>query len=126
MKGIEGWRDGRKRWKSAKVVSWYFEPSQSQRITPGLKTMFSLPPIYSARKSSNRKLSKKHKITPDTNLQKTYTNIENKIFEELAKGAKAGKVDRPEIKKGRKITKKKKKIKRRKKGTKAEKRGRKN
>ena len=126
MKGIEGWRDGRKRWKSAKVVSWYFEPSQSQRITPGLKTMFSLPPIYSARKSSNRKLSKKHKITPDTNLQKTYTNIEHKIFEELAKGAKAGKLDRPEIKKGRKITKKKKKIKRRKKGTKAEKRGRKN
>ena len=45
--------------------------------------MFSLSPIYSARKSSNHKLSKKHKISPDTNLQKTYTNIKHKIFEEL-------------------------------------------
>ena len=45
--------------------------------------MFNLSPIYSARKSPNYKLSKNHKISPDTNLQKTYTNIKHKSFEEL-------------------------------------------
>ena len=45
--------------------------------------MFNLSPIYSARKSSNHKLSKTHKISPEMNLQKTYTNIKHKIFEEL-------------------------------------------
>ena len=34
------------------LVSWYFEPSQPQRITSRLTTMFSLSPIYSALKSS--------------------------------------------------------------------------
>ena len=53
------------------LVSWYFEPSQPQRITSRLKTMFNLTPIYSARKSSNHKLSIKHKISHDTNLHKT-------------------------------------------------------
>ena len=47
------------------------------------KTDFSLSPIYSARKSSNHKFYKNHKISPDTNLHKTYTNIKHKIFEEL-------------------------------------------
>ena len=45
--------------------------------------MFNLSPIYSARKSSNHKLSINHKISPDTNLHKKYTNFEHKIFEEL-------------------------------------------
>ena len=45
--------------------------------------MFSLLPVYSARKSSNHKLSHNHKISPDPNIQKTYTNIKHKIFEEL-------------------------------------------
>ena len=45
--------------------------------------MFNLAPIYSARKSSNHKLSINHKICHDTNLHKTYTNIGHKIFEEL-------------------------------------------
>ena len=45
--------------------------------------MFNLSPIYSACKSSNHKLSKNHKICPDTDLQKTYTNNEDKCFEEL-------------------------------------------
>ena len=45
--------------------------------------MFNLSPIYSAHKSSNHKLSKNHKISPDTSLQKTYTNIKHKISEEL-------------------------------------------
>ena len=45
--------------------------------------MFNLSPIYSARKIPNHKLSPNHKISPDTNLQKTYTNIKHKIFEEL-------------------------------------------
>ena len=45
--------------------------------------MFNLSPIYSAGRSSNHKLSTNHKISPDTNLHKTYTNIKHKIFEEL-------------------------------------------
>ena len=47
--------------------------------------MFNLSPIYSARKSSNHKLSINHKISHDTNLHKnkTYTNNEHKIFEKL-------------------------------------------
>ena len=47
------------------------KPSQPQRITSRLKTMFNLSPIYSARKSSNHKLSINHKISQDTNLHKT-------------------------------------------------------
>ena len=53
------------------LVSWYFEPSQPQRVTSWLKTKFNLTPIYSARKSSNHKLSINHKISHDTNLHKT-------------------------------------------------------
>ena len=45
--------------------------------------MFTLSPIYSARKLPNRILSQNHKINPDTNLHKTYTNIKHKMFEEL-------------------------------------------
>ena len=52
------------------LVSWYFEPSQPQRVTSWLKTMFNLPSIYSARKSLNHKLSINHKISHDTNLHK--------------------------------------------------------
>ena len=57
--------------KVSQLVSWYFEPSQPQRVTSWLKTMFNLSPIYSARKSSNHKLSINHKISHDTNLHKT-------------------------------------------------------
>ena len=56
---------------SLKLVNWYFEPSQPQRITSRLKTVFNMSPIYSACKSSNHKLSINHKIGPDTNLHKT-------------------------------------------------------
>ena len=47
--------------------------------------MFNLSPIYSARKSSNQKLFKNHKISPVHKFtsNKTYRNIEHKIFEEL-------------------------------------------
>ena len=47
--------------------------------------MFNLAPIYSARKSSNHKLSINHKISHDTNLHKTkHTQTSgHKIFEEL-------------------------------------------
>ena len=63
-------------WKC--VVSWYFEASQPQRITSRLKTMFNL---HSACKSSNHKLSIKHKISPDTNLHKTkHTQTSNTKF----------------------------------------------
>ena len=41
--------------------------------------MFQLCPTY----SSNHKFSKKPKISPDTNLQKTYKNIKHNIFPEL-------------------------------------------
>ena len=45
--------------------------------------MFNLSPIYSARKSSNNRLSINHKISLDTNLHETkQTNIGHKIFEE--------------------------------------------
>ena len=53
------------------VGSWYFGPSQPQRVTSWLKTMFNPSPIYSARKSSNHKLSINHKISNDTTLHKT-------------------------------------------------------
>ncbi len=48
--------------------------------------MLNLSPIYSARKSSNQILFKNHKISPVHKFtqNKTYTNIEQKIFEELA------------------------------------------
>ena len=45
--------------------------------------MFSLSPVYSAHKSSNHIFSKNYKISPDTNLYETHTNIKQKIFEEL-------------------------------------------
>ena len=47
--------------------------------------MFNLYPIYSARESSNHKLSRNHKISPDTQItsNKTYTNIKHYIFKEL-------------------------------------------
>ena len=41
--------------------------------------MFQLCPTY----SSNHKFSKNPKISPDTNLQKTYKNIKHNIFPEL-------------------------------------------
>ena len=53
------------------LVGWYFEPSQPQRVTSWLKTMFNLSSIYSARKSPNHKLSINHKISHDTNWHKT-------------------------------------------------------
>ena len=65
----------------ARLVSWYFELSQPQRIASQLKTMFNLSPIYSACKSSNHILSKNHKISPDTNLHKTkHTQRSNTKF----------------------------------------------
>ena len=54
----------------SQLVSWCFKPSQPQIITSRQKTMFSLSPVYSARKSSNHKLSINHKISSDTNLHK--------------------------------------------------------
>ena len=44
---------------------------------------FDLSPIYFAIKSSNHNFSKKYRISSDTNLQKTCTNIKHKIFKEL-------------------------------------------
>ena len=49
--------------------------------------MFNLAPVYSARKSSNHKLSINHKISHDTNLQKDYLLTKN--TEELF-GKKSG------------------------------------
>ena len=39
--------------------------------------MFNQSPIYSARKSSNHKLSINHKISPDTNLHKQNIHEQN-------------------------------------------------
>ena len=71
---------------TSQLVSWYFEPSQPQRITSGLKTNFKLSPIYYTYMSSNHKLSKNYKTSPDTTLHKpnkTHTNIKLIFCEEL-------------------------------------------
>ena len=68
---------------NTKFVSWYFEPSEPQRITSGLKTNFNLSASYSAHNSSNHKFSKIYKVSPDTNLYETkltYTDIKHNIF----------------------------------------------
>ena len=54
-------------------VSWYFEPSQQQRIISGLKTYFSMSPSYSAHKSSNQKSLKSAKS--DTDSYKTSQKV---------------------------------------------------
>ena len=41
--------------RERELVSWYFEPSQPQRITSHLKTMFNLSPTHSAREPPNHK-----------------------------------------------------------------------
>ena len=47
--------------------------------------MFKLSPIYSARKSSNHKLSINYKISPDTNLHKTkHTQTSNTKFRRIS------------------------------------------
>ena len=47
--------------------------------------MFSLSSIYSARKSSNHKLSINHRISPDTKLHKTkHTQTSNTKFSEIS------------------------------------------
>ena len=64
--------------------SWHFEPSQPQRITSGLKqTSICLPftQVSYLHKSSNHIFPKKHKISPDTNLQITkHTQTSNTKF----------------------------------------------
>ena len=42
-------------WWVIELVSWYFEPSQPQRITSELNTNFNQPPSYSNNKSLNHK-----------------------------------------------------------------------
>ena len=73
-KQLENVKDVRKGWLVSQLVGRYFEPSQPQRITSRPKTMFNLSPVYSARKSSNHKLSPNHKISP------TQTRIKQKIY----------------------------------------------
>ena len=50
----------------SELVIWYFEPSQTQRITSGLKLTSICLLFNSAHKSSNYTFSNKHKISPDT------------------------------------------------------------
>ena len=64
-------------------VSWYFERSQPQRITSRPKTMFSLSAIYSERKSANHKLSRNHKISPDTNAHEKNKQKNTSIKHEI-------------------------------------------
>ena len=68
---------------ATQLVSWYFEPSQPQRITSGLKKHFNLSSIYSSHVIKPQ-IKKKKKFSPDTNLHnKTYTNVKQKFFEGL-------------------------------------------
>ena len=65
------------------LVTWYFEPSQPQKIISGLKTNFNLSPNYSTHKSANHKFSKITKsILTQIYTKHTYTNIKHKMFEE--------------------------------------------
>ena len=66
---------------STDVVSWYFEPSQPQRITSGLKQtsiclLFTHLLFTEVIKQQNQS---GHNFT----YNKTYTNIKHKIFKEL-------------------------------------------
>ena len=61
-----------------RLFCWYFEPSQPQRITSGLKQTSICLPIYYAHKSSNHKFSKNHKISPGTNLHNPKTCNRNR------------------------------------------------
>ena len=62
------------------LVLWLWAQSTTKDYVRAERN-FDLSPIYSAHKSSNHKFSKTHKISPDTNSHKTYTNIKHKIFE---------------------------------------------
>ena len=71
-----------------KKVSWYFEPSQPQRTTSGLKTNYNLSPIfYPARKSSNTNYPKTTKSVLTQMCKKTHANIKQKHFEGLVPSA---------------------------------------
>ena len=64
------------------VVSWYFEPSQPQSITSGLKTIFNLSPFFFFSPSMQvikPQINHKKQIQSNTNAQKTYTNTKQKI-----------------------------------------------
>ena len=90
-KGTGSWREPRSQKGNgsqlvSQLVSWCFEPSQSQRIISKLKTYLNLSPSQGAHESSNHKFSKIHKISPDTVSHKTkytHTNIKQKIVEDL-------------------------------------------
>ena len=62
------------------LVSLYFEPSQPQRITSRLKTMFKLSPIYSARKSQTTNYPKITKSVPTQTHLKQNTQTSNTIL----------------------------------------------
>ena len=72
---------------NSQLVSWYFEPSQPQRMISGLKASFNLSPSYCAHKSSSHKFSRVYKISPGTNHIKqnidTQTSNTKIVFEEI-------------------------------------------
>ena len=71
--------------EAGSLVSWYFEPSQPQRITSGLnKLQFLLFTLHTGHQTTNSLKKKKknqswHKFT----YNKTDTNVKHKIFKEL-------------------------------------------
>ena len=69
------------------LISWYFEPSQPEKIISGLKTNFNLFPNYSAHKSPNHKFCKIYKISPATYLKKIkhiHTNIKHNFVRRIS------------------------------------------
>ena len=54
-----------------KAVNWCLEPSQPQKYIAGLKTNFIVSPSYSTYKTSDHKLFKIYKMSPDTNYDKS-------------------------------------------------------
>ena len=72
----------------SQIVSWYFQPSQPQRISSGLKTMSNLFPFfifffYPARKSSNHRLSRTTKSVL-TQMYRKHTQTSNIFFRRIS------------------------------------------
>ena len=65
-------------------MNWCFEPSQPQRITPGLKqTLIRLPPTpHTSYQTTNSPQTTKSVLTHIYIYNKTHTNVKHKTLEE--------------------------------------------
>ena len=70
---------------TTELVSWYFEPSQPQRITSGLKqtSICLLFTLHTSHQTINSPKTTKSVLTQIFIHNKTYTHIKHKLSEEL-------------------------------------------